>query len=39
MPLSCTTQKRYNTKAIEILKKELTDYLPLFMLFTSIFDK
>ena len=28
-----------NEKEIEILKKELKDYLPLFMLFTSIFDK
>ena len=39
MGVSCRTVKRYKSKAIEILKKELKDYLPLFMLFTSIFDK
>lgn len=39
MGVSCRTVKRYKSKAIEILKKELKDYLPLFILFTSIFDK
>ena len=39
MGVSCRTVKRYKSKAIQILKKELKDYLPLFMLFTSIFDK
>ncbi|MCS2892648.1 RNA polymerase sigma-70 factor [Parabacteroides faecis] len=39
MGVSTRTVKRYKSKAIEILKEELKDYLPLFMLFTSIFDK
>lgn len=38
MGVSSRTVKRYKSKAVEILKKELKDYLPLFMLFTSFFD-
>lgn len=38
MGVSSRTVKRYKSKAIDILKEELKDYLPLFMLFTSVFD-
>lgn len=38
MGVSNRTVERYRNKAIEILKEELKDYLPIFMLFTRFFN-
>ena len=38
MGVSSRTVKRYKSRAIEILREELKDYLPLFLLFTRFLN-